>query len=181
MAKKNKNTLYYVLGAIVVVVVLVFLFTGKQEAPAPSAPVVDQPEPTPTVTEPSSPEPTQEVVTNEEGDIDYGTRGILSDVKCDGKTISAIITNTQTETMNAIPKYYDTELKIQVKGVNQQEFVCDAQEIAPGESIYCSDLIGNQKRKDVMIKSDVSSEVEVAVWFKNDKSNRGIETVICSG
>ncbi len=173
----NNKNLYYII-AVVVVVILIAVFMMRKPAEAPAAPVTT---PEPVVTEPTTPVPTQEVEVTEEGIVEYASRGILSDVKCEGKTISAIMTNLQDEAMTALPNSYKSDLHIQVKGINMQEFVCDKTEIEAGAYVYCSDLIGNQKRKDLMIKSGEETEVEVAVWFQNDKANRGIATVMCSG
>lgn len=179
MAKKQ--TTYYIIGAIVIIVIIALVYMMSRPAAEEPAPVSEpEPEPMPEP-EPAAPAPSEEVVTTEAGDIQYGTRGILSDLKCEGKTISAIITNNQETAMTAIPKSSQSDLHIQVKGVNMQEFVCDKTEIAPGEYAVCSDLIGNAKQKDNMIKSGVESEVEVAVWFEDNRANRGVETITCSG
>lgn len=149
----------------------------KEEVITPTTP---EPEPTPVVEPtPTTPTPTETPQVTEEGQIQYGTRGILSDVKCEGKTISAIITNVQPTTMKALPKSYNSDLIIQVNGNPMQGFVCDKTEIAPNEYTYCSDLIGSDAMKDKTIRTDRLNQV--AVWFKSDNANRGKFEVSCSG
>ncbi|MBD3249817.1 hypothetical protein GF336_07255 [Candidatus Woesearchaeota archaeon] len=166
------------LSILAVGILLMVSGCGKDEEPEPAP--APEPEPEPEPVEDTQAQPTEEPDVTDEGKIDYGTRGILSDVECDGKTISAIITNVNDDVMTAIPQSHQSDLRIQVKGINMQEFECDKEEIAPGEYAVCSDLIGNEKLKEKMISSE-GGDVQVAVWFASDSSNRGVQTVTCSG
>ena len=139
--KSNKN-MYVGIAAIVIIVVAIVLLVQKPTE-VPETEGVEEGE-----GETATPEPTQEPEVTESGEVQYGSRGILSDVECEGKTISAIITNLNDETMTALQKSTSSDLHIQVKGINMQEFECDKEEIAPGDYTYCADLIGNEKQKD---------------------------------
>ncbi len=168
------------LSVLAVGILLMVSGCGKDEEPEQTPETEPEPEQEPEAVEDAQPQPTEEPEVTEEGEIAYGARGILSDVECDGKTISAIIANVNDEVMTAIPQSHQSDLRIQVKGMNMQEFECDKEEIAPDEYTVCSDLIGNEQLKEKMIPSD-GGEIQVAVWFGGDTSNRGVKTVTCSG
>lgn len=142
---------------------------AKKEVPAPV------PEETPTPQETIVPEvvPSEAPAVQETGDIQYGSRGILSDVKCADGKISAIITNVQSTTMKALQNSMESDLAIQVNGMRIQDFVCDKTEIEAGKSTACSDMMGKLSSK-IRAKGN-----EVAVWFKSDVKNRGVVTVDC--
>lgn len=172
MKKEKNNTVPYIIGAIVVVVILVIIFMQMNkpaEIPTePAAPEVDT-----TPTEPAAPAPTETPDVAETGEIQYGSRGILSDVKCENGKISGIITNVLDVTVNVLPKSYENDARIMINGVNIQDFSCDKEVLAPGEYTYCEDLAG-----EIMSKR-LSDSNELAVWFLSDNSNRGTLTVTC--
>ena len=169
MEKKN---VYYIVAAVVVIVLLLVIVMKKPMEEPAEVPVA--PEPEPEVTEPATPEPTQEPEVPEEGeDIQYGARGILSDVKCEEGLISAIISNVQEETMSVLPNSYKSDLIIQVNGMRMQDFTCDKESVAANEYTYCEDLMGKLGSK---IRPAGN---EVAVWFKSDQANRGVVVVDC--
>lgn len=173
----------WVLLSLILAIGMILVIGGcaKKEEKAPVVPV-KEPEPVAPVeetpVEPAAPTPTETPAVNEEtGKIDYGSRGILSDVKCEGKVISAIITNVFDTVQTATPNSYKSDLHIQVNGVNMQDFTCDKTEIGPKEYTYCSSLMPENLR-DKMVRTDRANEV--AVWFSSDTSNRGLSTVSCS-
>jgi hypothetical protein len=171
-----KKTL--VLICILVIAALLVIGGCKKKEEVPTPPVTP-PTPTEEVTPtPTTPTPTETPQVTETGEVQYGTRGILSDVKCTGKTISAIITNVQDTTMKAIQNSMESDLIIQVNGNRMQEFVCDKTEIGPNGYTYCSDLVGNAALKEKMVRTTRVNEVEV--WFKGDNANRGVVEVNCS-
>lgn len=174
-SKKN-NTIYYVIAAIVVIIIIAVLVMKKPVEEAPV--VVPEPEPEP-APEYTTPAPTEEVVAPEAGeDIPYADRGILSDVKCEGGVMSAIITNVQEEEMNIVPATYKTDIRIQVNGIVSKWFICDKDVLAPGEYTYCSSLLGPEMSS--RLTNDAKNEV--AVWFMADQANRGTVTgITCSG
>lgn len=171
----KKNT-YYIVAAIVVVV-LIAVFISRKPAEEPAPVVAPEPEPEPVAPE-TTPTPTQEVEQTETGEIDYASRGILSDVKCEGGKMSAIITNVLEEEMNVVPNTYETEVRIIVDGIVSKWFVCDKDTLAPGEHMYCSDLLG----PDMSARLTNDDQNEVAVWFLSDPKNRGtVSDITCSG
>lgn len=152
-------------------------------APAPEPETEPESEPEPVV-EDNTPAPTQDVEIDteaEEGDkIAYGSRGILSDVKCEDGVISGIITNAfldteQTVAVNEEGRQQQSDVRIQVNGMNIYDYTCDKESIGPDEHTYCEDLMGKLK-----VKVRTTRPNEIAVWFDADRDNRGVTTVECS-
>lgn len=178
----KKNT-YYIIAAIVVVVLIVFL-VSRQPAETPEDETPEAPVEEPVAEEPEenmteTPEPTEEVEVSEDtGKIDYGSRGILSDVKCEDGKMSAIITNVLDKEMYIKPKTYENELRVMVNGIVSKWYECDKETLAPGEHTYCSDLLGPQM--SARLTNDDRNEV--AVWFLSSPDNRGlVSNIECSG
>ena len=173
MGAKNKNIFYII--AVIVIVILIAVFMTRKPAEAPSAPVT---EPEPVVTEPTTPEPTEAPDVTEAGEVEYASRGILSDVKCEDGKMSAIITNVLDQEMNIKPNTYETDIKITVDGIISKWFVCDKETLGAGEYTYCSDLLG----PDMSARLTNDDRNEVAVWFLSDPKNRGtVSDITCAG
>ena len=137
MDKKTKNILYVAAVVIVIVIIAVLMIKPKEVTEEPT---VTEPE----TTEPTAPAPTEEPEVDASGEIQYGTRGILSDVKCEDGKMSAIITNVQEEEMKVAPNTYDTDVRIIVNGIVSKWFVCDKEVLASGEYTYCESLLGEE-------------------------------------
>ena len=167
--KDNKNT-FYIVAAVLVVILVVILMMRKPVVEEEAPEVV---EPEEVVEEAPVIAPSEAPEVTEEGTIQYGTRGILSDVTCADGKITAIISNVQDESMTVKPKSYDSDLIIQVNGMRIQDFTCDKEEIGAGEYTYCEDMMG-------VLSVKIRDKNEVAVWFKSDDANRGVETVECT-
>ena len=172
----KKNTYYIIAAVVVVVLIAVFMMNKPAKEPAP---VVTEPEPEPVTTpEPTTPTPTQEVEVASTGEIDYASRGILSDVKCEGGKMSAIITNVLDQEMNIVPNTYDTDLRIIVDGIVSKWFVCDKTTLGVGEYTSCSDLLV----PDMSNRLSNDAQNEVAVWFLSYPKKRGTVTdITCAG
>ena len=150
---KTKSYKNLILAAIIIIVVIVviFMWTGEKTAPV-------------------TPGPTEAPQVGEEGEIAYGSRGILSDVKCvDGK-IEGIITNVQPEIMTVKPGY-GSDVRIMVNGVTINDYTCDKETVAQNEYTYCSDMAGKWLKL-----SDLNM---VSVWFSSDNKNRGTVKIPC--
>lgn len=176
MAKETKKSksLAYIIAVVVIVLILAVVYMQlNKPAVTPAAPTAPEEKPAVTPAAPTAPAPTEKPAVTAAGEIAYGSRGILSDVKCEGGKISAIVTNVQQETMSVKPKSATSDLIIQVNGNRMQDFTCDKESLGAEEYTSCSDLMG------VMAAKLKDTGNEVAVWFKSDANNRGTVTVDC--
>ena len=157
----NDKSIYYIM-AVVVVIVLIAVFMMMRPAEEPE-PEITEPEPEitePEVTLPESEIPPAPIETMK------GKLEMITEARCFDNRIEVVLTNPTDETLTLAK-----DAKVILNGLVVVDPECDKLEIAPKESVYCSDISGHYA-----IRQGEVNRIQV-----NMKSERGLSDVDCSG